>query len=83
MKQIEDEYVANHVYYGMVTHESLQNIEGKALTMIDAAIQDKEQRKAVKDLFRRMFWFDWVSNDVWKGPSPMPVGMPIIRNKSL
>ena len=63
-------------YYGMVSHDSLQNLEGKILTLIDASYQDKEQRKAVKDIFRRTFWFDWVEHNVYKGKDSMPVGMP-------
>jgi len=63
-------------YYGMVTHENLKNLEGKILTLIDASFQDKEQRKAVKDIARRTFWFDWVEFSVYRGKSDMPVGMP-------
>lgn len=63
-------------YYGLITYESLQNLEGKVLTLIDAAFADKEQRKAMKDIFRRTFWFDWVENGVYKGKNSLPVGMP-------
>ena len=31
-------------------------LEGKILTIIDASIQDVEQRKAVKDLIRQTIW---------------------------
>lgn len=69
-------------YYGMVTHESLKNLDGKILTLIDAMFQDKEQRKSAKDIFRRMLWFDWVEHNIYKGKSDkgksdMPVGVPL------
>jgi len=63
-------------YYGLVCYESLQNLEGKVLTLIDATFVDKEQRKAVKDIFRKTFWFDWVEHHLYKGKNAMPVGMP-------
>lgn len=63
-------------YYGLVSYNSLQKLEGKILTLIDATFVDKEQRKAMKDVFRRTFWFDWVENSVYKGKNSMPVGMP-------
>lgn len=63
-------------YYGMITHMDIQNLEGKLLTIADASFQDKEQRKAVKDILRRTLWFDWVENSVYKGKDPGPVGMP-------
>jgi hypothetical protein len=63
-------------YYGLVKYDSLRNLEGKILTIIDASFQDKEQRKAVKDIFRRTFWFDWVEYSIYKGKDSMPVGMP-------
>lgn len=71
-------------YYGLVSYENLQNLEGKILTMIDASFQDREQRKAVKDMFRRMYWFDWIENNMYKGTNPFPIqtGMPDIENLS-
>jgi len=68
-------------YYGLVAYESLQNLEGKILTHIDATISDKEQRKASKDILRRIFWFDWVENGIYKGKYSMPVGMPNVDSK--
>jgi hypothetical protein len=64
-------------YYGMVTYENMQNLEGKILTIIDASFQDTEQRKAVKDVFRRTFWFDWMEHYVYRGKCDYSVGMPI------
>lgn len=66
-------------YYGLVSYEALQNLEGKLLTLIDASFQDKEQRKAVKDMFRRMFWFDWVEYNLYRGKEAGPVGMPSVN----
>ena len=34
------------------------NLEGQWLTLIDATFSDKEQRKAMKDVVRKMIW-DW------------------------
>lgn len=34
------------------------NLEGQWLTIIDATFQDVEQRKAMKDIVRKMIW-DW------------------------
>jgi len=67
-------------YYGLVPYEALQNLEGKILTLIDATFTDKEQRKAMKDVFRRTLWFDWVENSIYKGKDTMPVGIPTIDN---
>ena len=69
-------------YYGLVSYESLQNLEGKFLTIIDATFSDKEQRKAAKDIFRRTFWFDWVEHSIYKGKSVgSSVGMPGLLNQ--
>lgn len=35
--------------------QSLKGLSGKVLTLIEASIQDKEQRKAVKDIVKRFF----------------------------
>ena len=70
-------------YYGLVSYEALQCLEGKILTLIDATFTDKEQRKAAKDIFRRTFWFDWIENNVYKGKYGMPVGMPQISMPSV
>jgi predicted kinase len=66
-------------YFGLVSYEALQNLEGKILTLIDATFVDKEQRKAVKDILRKTFWFDWVEHHLYKGKENMPVGMPSLR----
>ncbi len=71
------EWQAN--YYGMVSYDNLRNLEGKVLTIIDASFQDKEQRKAVKDVFRRTFWFDWIENCIYKGKGFLPVSMPSLN----
>lgn len=34
------------------------NLEGQWLTLVDATFSDPQQRKAMKDLVRRMIW-DW------------------------
>ncbi len=45
-----------------VLSDSLRLFEGKILTLIDASIQDVEQRKALKDIFRQMLW-SWAINE--------------------
>ena len=44
-------------YYGLLSYDAIRNLEGKLLTLIDATFTDKEQRKAMKDVFRRTLWF--------------------------
>lgn len=34
------------------------NLEGQWLTIVDATFSDREQRKAMKDIVRKMIW-DW------------------------
>jgi hypothetical protein len=66
-------------YYGLVAYDELRNLEGKILTIVDASFTDKEQRKAVKDIVRRTFWFDWVEHHIYKGKTSScgsSVGMP-------
>ncbi len=75
-KNEEDKTEWGGNYYGLVSYEQLQILEGKILTIIDASFIDKEQRKAVKDIFRRTFWFDWIENHIYKGKDNVPVGMP-------
>jgi hypothetical protein len=72
----KDGYLWEGNYYGLLSYESLQNLEGKMLTIVDASFQDKDQRKAVKDIVRRTIWFDWVENSLYRGKNPCPVGMP-------
>jgi len=45
----------NDVVYVLKSY-SIQDLEGKILTFIDASIQDPIQRKALKDLLRPMVW---------------------------
>jgi hypothetical protein len=68
-------------YYGLVSYEDLKNLDGKLLTLIDAVIADKEQRKSVKDILRRIFWFDWVDNHIYKGKDNMACGMPVVTKE--
>jgi hypothetical protein len=37
-------------------------LEGKLLTILDASIQDREQRKALKDLVRQELWL-WAGRE--------------------
>jgi len=60
-------------YYGLIHYNSLQNLEGKMLTLIDATFTDKDQRKATKDVFKRTFWSDWVENYIYKGKTPVGI----------
>ena len=43
------------VKYGFHTHH-VSYLEGKMLTLIEASIQDLEQRKALKDIVRQTIW---------------------------
>lgn len=47
--------------------ENMNNLTGRVLTIADAAFQDPEQRKAVKDLLQKATW-DWY-HDVREYPS--------------
>ena len=43
-----------------------KNIEGQLLTLVDATFQDPEQRKAQKDMIRKIVWGwnqEWVNQD--------------------
>lgn len=53
MSQVKD--TGSHVRLEMFEMSSLI---GKILTIVDASISDKEQRKAVKDLVKQTMW-DW------------------------
>ena len=63
-------------YYGLISYEAIQKLEGKLLTLVDATFTDKEQRKAQKTSVRRTIWFDWVKDWIYRGDTTMPVGMP-------
>lgn len=43
---------------------SIQDLEGKILTFIDASISDPVQRKALKDLLRPMIWSWAIESDM-------------------
>lgn len=40
----------------VIFSDSIQGLEGKILTFVDASISDPIQRKAMKDLLRSMIW---------------------------
>ncbi len=40
------------------------NLEGKMLTLIEASIQDLEQRKALKDIVRQTIWTWAIENNL-------------------
>lgn len=63
-------------YFAKVQYHELQSLEGKVLTLIDATISDKEQKKAAKDIFRSQFWSSWVQNLEMKSDPNLPVGIP-------
>ncbi len=68
------------IFYACATYNDMQRLEGKVLTLLDATLADKTQNKAVKDLFRRMFWFDWAEN-LFRGSDPMSTGMPRVPDE--
>ncbi len=63
------------VYFAKVTHYDLRNLEGKILTIVDACIAEPQQKKAMKDIIRRTFWFDWVEH-LDREDKDLPVGIP-------
>lgn len=66
-------------YFAKVQYHELQSLEGKILTLIDAVVGDKEQKKAAKDIFRQQFWFQWVQNLEMRNDPTCPVGMPTLN----
>lgn len=42
----------------IVPYERINDLVGRLLTMIDATFTDKEQREAMKDLYKQIAW-DW------------------------
>jgi len=60
-----DEYVSGKImdYIGNGIYEHKNYILGKVLTIIDASIPDQEQRKAIKDLIREVFYNGSYLND--------------------
>ncbi len=48
--------------YVLLSYRDIQMLEGKLLTVIDAAFSDLTQRKAVKDLMRGVIWTSWLPN---------------------
>lgn len=53
----------NGVKYGFYTHH-ISYLEGKLLTLLEASIQDLEQRKALKDIARQTIWNWAIENNV-------------------
>lgn len=50
-----------HEDWYAVGYDSVQYFEGRLLTLIDAAIPDSQQCKAMKDIARTVLW-DWIRN---------------------
>lgn len=46
-------------FYAWLQYDDIKHLEGKILTIIDAAIGELKQNKAIKDIIRRTIWFDW------------------------
>lgn len=61
--------------YAVIYYDDIRHLEGKLLTLIDASIQDLQQRKALKDIFRQILWWHWVPTLERQQPD-LPVGMP-------
>ncbi len=51
------------VKYGFYTYH-ISNLEGKMLTLIEASIQDVEQRRALKDIVRQTVWNWAIENNI-------------------
>lgn len=60
-KPIEESF-SNEVKYTFYTPH-ISNLEGRMLTLVDAAIQDPEQRRALKDLVRSDIWMWAMGNN--------------------
>ena len=65
-------------FFACIYYQEIQHLEGRLLTIIDAAFVDREQRKAVKDLVRKTLWIDWAHNLEGKCGS-IPTGVPIVE----
>ena len=46
--------------FALVGYHDIRTLEGRLLTIVDAAFSDREQRKAFKDLVRAAIWVNWV-----------------------
>lgn len=59
-----------------VLEDQVSFLKGKVLTVIDAAISDQEQRKAVKDLIKNAFQdqMDYVRSSHYADSKPLAVG---------
>lgn len=56
-KEIRDKAGKDYKVIGYYHWENtLKDLAGKTLTIIDASIQDLTQRKAMKDLIKQNFW---------------------------
>lgn len=51
------------VRYGFYTYH-IGNLEGRMLTLIEASIQDVEQRRALKDIVRQTIWNWAIENNI-------------------
>lgn len=67
----EAAHIGSHCYselngeqavFAFLGYKDIQTLEGRLLTIVDAAFPDLAQRKAVKALVRNAIWFDWVPN---------------------
>lgn len=66
-------------FFAAIYYQEIQHLEGKLLTIVDAAFVDREQRKAVKDLIRKSIWIDWAHNLEAKCADSVPIGIPSIQ----
>lgn len=57
----EGEHLLSHSFF----MDSMRRLMGKTLTIVEASISDREQKKAVKDLVRNMFSDEMEHEGAW------------------
>lgn len=62
--------------FAFLSYDDIRSLEGKLLTIADAAFNDQQQRKAFKDLVRHAIWFDWAKHLDTDDPR---IGLPSLK----
>lgn len=74
---VESRLNGGQLLFAKLGYQDIQTLEGRLLTLADATFQDREQRRAFKDMLRREIWFHWANYLDRRGTGDeSPVGIP-------
>lgn len=66
-------------YFAKVHYSEIQSLEFNLLLLGDLAFTEPKQRRAYRQMVRKIIWFNWAANLADRSDPTVPVGMPEVE----